>query len=306
MSTQRTSPNATSSTRLNSNNLIYGSDPQLSKSQYESEDMSDNVSRRMKRKLNLDDDIEAGSSLQQIKEILSSQESSNNLKFEKLFAFMMDIKDQNADIQKSLDFLSFKYDDKLENMVKLEQKNKDYELKISELEMKVEQLERNSRASTIEIRNVPKQPPENKTSLRIIVKQIGETIDQPVLDSDIQDIFRLRTKKETSNHIVVNFTTTATKDGFIKQCRNFNKANKDSKHNTSHLSGLSGPPQPIFIDESLTSLGRKLFFPARQFVRDNRYHSTWTSYGKVFIRKTQDSPAIRIDGEEDLKKHVPK
>jgi hypothetical protein len=307
MSTRRTPPKAKASTLLPINNqTIYGSDPQLSKSQLEAEDIPDFVARRTKRKLVDGKETEADSSLQQIKEILSSQESNNNAKFEKLFTFMMDIKDQNADIQKSLDFFSSKYDDIQENMLKLEQKNKVYELKISELENKVEQLERNSRASAIEIRNIPKQPSENKASLRNMVKQIANVIDQPVLDYDIQDIYRLRTKKESSNHIVVSFTTTTTKDGFIKQCRNFNKANIDSKLNTTHLKELPGPPRPIFIDESLTSLGRKLSFLARQYVKDNHYHSTWNSYGKIFIRKTQESPAIRIDSEEDLKKLVPK
>ncbi|KAL4719708.1 hypothetical protein ACJJTC_007897 [Scirpophaga incertulas] len=181
----------------------------------------------------------------------------------------------------------------------------EYESKVEGLENKIEQLERKSRASTIEIRNIPKQNLENKMLLRSMVKKVGEVIEQSISDSDIQDVYRLKTKNESTNHIIVNFTTISCKDGFMKQCRFYNKTNMDNKLNTSHLN-LSGPPKPLYIDESLTSLGKKITYYARQFIKDNNYHSAWSSFGKIFVRKSQDSPAVRIDCEQDLKKLLSK
>lgn len=94
----------------------------------------------------------------------------------------------------------------MEKMTRLEQKNKTYELKIETLEGKVEHLERNSRASSIEIRNIARQPSENKAVLSSLIKVVGEVVQHPISDPDIQDIYHLRTKNEANNHIVVKFS----------------------------------------------------------------------------------------------------
>lgn len=301
MSIQRTPPKSNNSSNLTNTPLLtYGSDSQLYVSPPAGQ--NDHITRRIKRK-----HLEHGSAAStvtsdEIKDIFATFEAQQNLKFEKLMESMSVIKNQNNEIQKSMEFLSSKYDEVLEKMLKLEEKNKCYERKIESLESKIELLERNSRSSIVEIRNIPKQDPENKTLLCALVQKVGDVISQPLTKSDIHDVYRLKTKKESNcNNIVVNFTTTLCKDGFIKQSRNYNKMHRDNKLNTSHLQ-LPGPLKPIFIDESLTSLGRRLAYLARQFIAEHKYHSTWTSYGKIFIKKTHDSPALRVDCEQDLEK----
>lgn len=300
MSTRRTPPKTTNVPTLAKTPVLsYGSDSQLYVSPPTGQ--SDFITRRMKRKHHVHGTSEYTVSTDELKDIFSSFEAQQNSKFEKLMESIHLIKDQNTEIQKSMDFLSSKYDEVLQKMVNLEQKNKSYELKIEALESKIEQLERNSRSSTIEIRNIPSQDSENKNTLRNLVQKVSEVIDQPLSNLDVQDAYRLKTKKVSGNHIVVKFTTTSCKDGFLKQCRNFNKMHKDNKLNTSHLQ-LPGPTKPVFVDESLTSLGRRLAYLARLFVMEHKYHSTWTSYGKIFIKKTHDSPALRVDCELDLEK----
>lgn len=305
MSMQRTPPperktqSSLFTTPLNS----MASDPELHTVSHDKE--KDFATRRLKRKLHDDVTLDSTSVICQMKDMFKTFESQQNTKLEKLFECIFEIKGQNTEIQNSVDFLSSKYDEVLERMHCLEQKNKSYELKINSLESKVELLERNSRSAMLELRNIPKQQSENKTVLSSIVKKIGEVIQQPIQDSDIQDVYRLKTMKEANNHIVVNFTTIERKYGFIKQSRYFNTANKDAKLSTSHLT-LPGPGRPIYIDESLTPFARRLSFLARQYVKDHNYHSSWSSYGKIFLRKSQDSPPLRIDSEEDLKKLQPK
>lgn len=308
MSTQRTPPQQL----LKQSNLAtpltsHGSDPQLHLSLWDRDSSGhpEFVTRRFKRRLTEDTSDDSDSLLSRIQDMFHSFESQQNAKLEKLIESMHSIKEQNGDIQKSIAFLSNKYDEALEKIQILEQKTKSYEVKIESLESKIEQLERNSRTSSIEIRNIPRQTNENKSELRSIIKKVGELINQPILDSEIQDILRLKTEKETKNHILVNFTSTAVKEGFIYKSRTFNRENKDNKLNTDHLH-LPGPSKPIYIDESLTKLGRKLYYLARQFVKDNNYYSTWTSYGKIYLREKKDSSSIRIDTEQDLQKLIQK
>lgn len=305
MSLKRTPPMINRPNLLKTPVTSFGSDPQLNVSSQDPmpvDHTEHNITRRLKRRL-LDEHDKPSENIsiaEQMKDMFASFETKQTSKLEKLIESILVIQNQNIEIQKSVEFLSARYDDVLEKMAQLELQNKSYEVKIDSLESKIEQLERNSRSSSVEIRNIPKQTSENKTILSSLVKKVGEVIEHPISDIDIQDVYRLKTKNETGNHIVVKFATTISKDGFIKQCRTFNKTAKNNKLNTSHLK-LPGSPKPIFIDESLTSLGRRLAYMARQCVKENHYHSTWTSYGKIFIKKSQDSLALRIDCEQDLR-----
>lgn len=284
----------------------FGSDPQLYGSAHSLHTSGDGdfASRRLKRKHN-EETLDSDSIVNQMKEMFSTFETQQNFKLEKIIESTLTIKNQNNEIQQSIDFLSSRYDEIFDKMRILEEKNKSNEEKIELLENKIEQLERKARTSSVEIRNIPIQPLENKSTLNVVLKKLCEVIELPLSTSDVHDIYRLKTKTEANNHIVVNFTTITYKNGFVKQCKTYNKVHKDNKLNTIHL-GIPGSAKPIYIDESLTSLGRRLAFLARQYVKDNHYHSTWTSYGKVFLRKTQNSPVLRIECESDLTKLIQK
>ncbi|CAG9790246.1 unnamed protein product [Diatraea saccharalis] len=91
---------------------------------------------------------------------------------------------QNSEIKTSMEFISSKYDDYVDRISILEQENADYKKQIISLESKLEQIEKNSRTSMLEIRNIPKQQHENKEILRKIVMDIGK-----------KKIYTLRTEK---------------------------------------------------------------------------------------------------------------
>lgn len=299
MSTQRTPPKSSERLVTVTSPVTpissYGSDSQLNLETT----LTELTTRRMKRKHSNVSSPENSSLLKQMRDMFTAFEEQQNLRFEKLLESVNTIKDQNMEFQKCIDFMSSKYDGIIDKIVDLEKQNKSHELKIIALESKIEQFERSSRAAAIEIRNVPIQPLENKSTLRSIVLKLGETVEQRMAASNIQDVYRLKTKSEDRSHIVVNFTSTEFKESFITQCRNYNKIRKENKLSTTSLL-LPGPSKPIYIDECLTRLGRRLAYLARQLVKEQNFHSTWTSYGKVFIRKSPDSKAFRIDSEQDL------
>lgn len=129
------------------------------------------------------------------------------------------------------------------------------------------------------------------------MQSIAETLDVPVQTSDIRNIQRINTKKPENKPIIVDFTSVLTKEKLIEHCKKFNRTNKLT---TSHLH-IKGPSKPIFISENLTYKTRRLYFLARDFAKTNDYKYCWTAGGKVYIRKKEGEPTLRLNGEEDIK-----
>ncbi|KAJ8705855.1 hypothetical protein PYW08_012901 [Mythimna loreyi] len=169
------------------------------------------------------------------------------------------------------------------------------------LELKVDYLERNLKAATIEIKNIPTSNPENITTLTGIVQKLGSIINQPVPAPDIKNIFRLRGKKETVGTVVVEFSTTSLKEQFIQSTKNYNKQHTGNRLNTSHLQA-TGPRKPIFVSEALTAATKRLHYLTREFIKNSEYEQCWTANGKVYIREKEGLPSRLIKSEEDLLK----
>lgn len=263
-----------------------------------------NVTQRAKRRR--EDEIQVLSEnlntfMSTIKDMFSDMKSEQEKKYCALHNSIADIKTQNSELQKSVDFMSAKYDDVLSKLDTLQSECNTQREHISALEYKVEFLERNSLSTSVELRNVPKRIPENMESLSSVTKQLGVVLNVPIQNSDIREVYRTKGKAESDGPIVVNFTTIAKKENIIKSVRNFNKEHKDNKFNTSHLD-IVGPPRPVYITEHLTRKSKRLHFLSRNFATEFGYAHCWTSYGKIFLRKKDGLPRVRIDCEDDLNK----
>ncbi|CAG5031000.1 unnamed protein product [Parnassius apollo] len=93
---------------------------------------------------------------------------------------MKEIMEQNIDIQKSIEFLAQKYDELTQKVGSLENENKHQLEYINSLESKIDILERNSKATTVEIRNIPLNQKETKDDLLKIVQEAGNLINLPI------------------------------------------------------------------------------------------------------------------------------
>ncbi|XP_041974001.1 uncharacterized protein LOC121729528 [Aricia agestis] len=257
----------------------------------------DKVSDRPRpRKRTHDEDISA--SLLELKksmEILSCQQSS-------LQTSIKEIQTQNQEIIKSMEFISAQYDEMKNKITKLESERKDHLAYIQTLQMKVENLERSQKQASIEICNLPPQVNEKKDDLVGIVEKIGETLNVNLEKTQIYDIFRIPTKSP-SRPIIVEFSSVLLKEKMISSLKTFNKSN-NIKLNTSHLK-LGGDIKPIFIRERLTETARRMYYLSREFSKENDFMFCWTAHGKVYLRKREGAPAIRIDTKEDLLKLLP-
>ena len=62
----------------------------------------------------------------------------------------------------------------------------------------------------------------------------------------------------------------------------------------------------IFINESLTAGNKVLFHESVMTKKDLNISYIWSSNGRIYLRKCQDSPVILFNNKDDLKKLYPR
>lgn len=233
-------------------------------------------------------------------ELLKSHSDKTDKKLESLQSSLAEIITQNSEIKNTITFISQKYDEMLLRTEQIEAERKADRIYINQLEDRVENLERMMNMSKMEIKNIPKMQGETKDDLRKLVTETACFLEIPLQEHDIRDVFRVN-KKEGVSTIIVDFAKTKTKEDFVKSARQYNKKNSANKLNSTHIK-ISGPAKPIYMSESLTLKAQRLFYLARRFAKDNDYRFCWTSYGKVFMKKTEGDKHILIKDEPDINK----
>lgn len=231
-------------------------------------------------------------------QIISEWKNEQDQRISAILSTVTDIKDQNSDIRSSIDFMSKNYDDLLIKIEKLETERANSQRCLKILENKIEQIERGQNCSRIELRGVPRKDAETKKDLFVCVQNMAKSLNIAVEPNDIRDVYRINTKSEKSKPIVVDFNRVMLKEDILKSLKSYNRENKD-KFNTLQLQ-IHGPAAPVYISECLTPQSRKLFASARVFARENSYRYCWTSFGRIYLRKSEGDKLIRVDTEQDL------
>lgn len=220
-------------------------------------DSQSNVTTRAKKKRE-DEFITFKTEMQYMfKELIREQQQF----YSNLSEQMEEIKTQNQTLQQAADFNSTTYDNFLKRIEILEQEKREDRKRISILEEKNKQLEKQLRTSSLEIRNIRQKPNETKQDLVEMIIRLGKVIDVPIQSLDIRDVFRINSKSEHKT-ILADFTTVLIKEKITQSIEMFNKVNKVAKLNTQQLH-IDGPKLPIFISEYLTHKTKQLFFLAR-------------------------------------------
>lgn len=257
-----------------------------------------NITKRAKRRLT-DTPGCSDELLSEFRQMFDKFHSYQETKFETLNSSINTLIEQNNDIQKTVDCMSTQYNDLVSKLETVERDNNNLKSYIKNLETKIDILEKDSKSTTIELRNVPKQSQEDKSSLCSTIKNLGTAIGSksPIEELEIRDIYRTRTEA-----IVVDFTTTARKEDLVQRYRKYNKERRQSNQpplNTAALK-IPGPNKTLFLSEALTTKARRVYYLTRELVKNRKIVATWTSYGKVFIRKEEGLPPLRVNDESEL------
>lgn len=256
-----------------------------------------NITERKKRK----HDGENSNITSCMSNLFASFSQEQEKRFHELKNTIISLKEQNEDLQRSVDMMSNKYDEFLTRITTLELESKQDKQIISFLEEKIERMEQKSRNAGIEIRNIPKTHEETKGNLSNIVKNIGKVLKMDLVDADIRDVYRIKSK-DMSNPIILELSSVITKEKIINGVKSFNKSkSKDEKLNTAHLN-YANPSKPIYISETLSQGTQKLFYLARKFSKTHNYKFCWTSRGAVYLRKSESSSQIKINSLSDIEK----
>lgn len=261
-----------------------------------------NIPYRNKRLRNDDGNIsEQTSFLEQLQTMFDKWEEKQDRRFKDLQVTVKEIKEQNDSIADSVNFLAAQNKELEDRLNKLEQERKAHLSYIQTLEDKMEGLERSSRSTSIEVRNIPVKNPETKSDLCNIIINAGKALNANISPAEIKDVYRAYSKPGTTKPIVVEFTTNIKKDEILTSVKKHNRDHRGKKLTTAQLR-ITGPETPVFISEWLTPKMKRIHFLARDFMKTYDYSYCWTSRGCVYLRKKEGAPAIRIIGETDLNK----
>lgn len=240
-----------------------------------------------------------------IMNLLNTWKKDQDIALQKLTSDIAEVKQQNVEIEKSIEFVNTSYESMRRLIEKLERERMDQREYIITLEKKIEDLQHSSRSSTIEIRNIPQRENESTSEITSTVLETCKAIHTTVTATELRDVYRMPGKKGTTKPIICEFTSVNLKHKILEAVRNYNKDRPlNDKLNTETL-GFSGPRHPIYIGERLPGIQRQLFYEARNFAKQNNYKFCWTRNGRLFLREKEGSEAIEIKTSLCLKRLKP-
>ncbi|KOB66883.1 Asparaginyl-tRNA synthetase [Operophtera brumata] len=202
---------------------------------------------------------------------------------------------------RSMDYVSEQIKDLQNKISNLEGEKNTMTKQMDMIDVRIDNLERINKKSSIEIRNVPRRPKEGKKELFNMIQKLYSVIDsQDMTDAyQLRDVYRLPSKPDaTTSTIVAEFSNTLAKDNFIQKVKKYSK-NKYEQLNSKHL-GINDPKTFIYISEHLTVKATRLFYLARDVAKTQGFDFCWTSNGRVFLRKKENAPHILVKDEETL------
>lgn len=178
----------------------------------------------------------------------------------------------------------------------LKKEHADLKRYVSDLETELNTVQQQNREQNIEITGLPETRTEN---LNEILIKIATALGVPLRAEDIVFITRIEPRTKIPGRpkaVVAKLTSTMLRDTIISAVR------KNRGINTSVI-GMSGEPKNIYINEHLTPLNKLLCKQCREAAKNKEYkYSPWVRNGKIYLRKSDSHPIIRIRTESDIKK----
>jgi hypothetical protein len=246
-------------------------------------------------------------------------------------------------IETSLNFLSSKYDEVLalvqEQKVQIVELKKGLEAvhvkikqrdsTVSELQQKVDQLEQNGLSFNLEIHGIPEEPqgtPEaRQQAFAATLHDLAAKVGAPPPANTLADAYRLPSRppkrqgqRPLPSVVVLKFKDMSTRTAWLKGRKQLlpprpprlgAAAGAAPPTAAAVTAGgtepprLTGPP-PVRIYEQLTPKNKRLLFLARRAASEKGFMYVWVRGGKIFARKNENEPQLRLFTEEDIVKKM--
>lgn len=209
---------------------------------------------------------------------------------------------------KSMQFINKQFEDferiqkeSNETIHSLELENTELKTAMANLNVRVNNLEQQSRSNNIEVQCMPEAKNENVYS---VIKQLGKVVNCEVQDKDILYCTRIAKSNPKSTRpksIVAQLASPKLRDQLLASVIQFNKGNRDKKLNCGHL-GLPGVNSPVYVTEHLSPANKALHAAARTKAKEMNYKYVWVRNGKIFVRRDDGAEYLLIKNMNSLSK----
>ncbi|XP_063897730.1 uncharacterized protein LOC135118788 [Helicoverpa armigera] len=296
------------------------SEPDLSPvvvaSESSSHDLGNITTRPSNKRFRGDDSWTEPDKFIDLKNMLLSWKSDQDIILNKLVAEVSELKQQglsiqktNTEIEKTIQFFNKSYEDMRERVERLEKEHKECEKRINDminissgptitkLEAKIDSMEQQARLCNVEVCNLPEKRNEN---LFTIIEAIGNAVKFPVSQNDIVAIHRVPHAHQNDNkpkNIIVKFKSLLTRDNLLS-------AYRKSKCIKTDQIGISGALTSIYLNEHLTLKNKALFREARKLANECGFKYVWVRNATILVRKQDGTSAFAIRSNVDLGKIV--
>lgn len=243
----------------------------------------------------------------EMKELFHTLSETQNIQINTILTSLKDIQQTTSLVQTTISHLSEENKELKNKIEQLEAQVRRDKEQIVILENRMEDIQMGSRKANFEMKNVPKKPSETKDDLIDMVLCLSKNVGSSIKKGDIRDIYRVRGKNDDKRNtpIIVETTSTLLKNDILKASKAFNVKHK-TKLRAQHLGFRTSEDSPIFVSEQLTAKGSRLHFLARDLAKSHNYKFCWTAYGKVYVRRDENSPIIAIKTEAQVQQLIQK
>lgn len=220
---------------------------------------------------------------------LTNEHKTSIKEFNKSYESLNDKLNENTLLLKEQNEKIVQYIEKIDQ---LSTENKLLKERVQALEDKLDETDQYSRRNCVEIQGVPVKD----NDVMQTVKDVGHALGVDIEDTMVDACHTLG-KKPNSNDppgIIVKFVRRMDAETLLAKRR----VKKD--FSTRHLNLPTD--RPIYVNESLTPVRRKLLVMAREEKRKQGYKWLWVRRGNIFLRKVDNGPVFLIKCLADLGK----
>lgn len=183
----------------------------------------------------------------------------------------------------------------------LESQNNELQKEVNLLHGRISSIEKMSRSCNVEIQAVPESRNENVLSL---LKNLCEKLKVTLDDSSIHScrrVAKMNTSSDRPRNILVTLSSPRLRDSLLSAAHRYNKANSNDTLSSRHL-GIPGESRRIYLVEHLSPECKSIHAAARKTAKDKNYKYVWVKYGRVYVRKDDESGCIYIKNLDSLNK----
>jgi hypothetical protein len=194
-----------------------------------------------------------------------------------------------------------------EKIKSLEQENGKLQASLRTVSTRLSTMENISRNCNLEIQAVPEKNNEN---VLLMFRNLCSTIKMSIADNNIiacRRVAKMDTKSSRPRNILVSLSSPLIRDSVLAMVSRHNKSARNSTEpsdqllSSSHL-GITGESKRIYVVEHLSPECKVLYAETRKAAKSKDYKIVWTRYGKIYVRKNEQSNAIHIKDSKCLNK----